>query len=152
MSREECAPALPPLKPRPEYVQQSEEKDVEPFSVRRIRSSAACTECRRRRIKCNGYTPCEQCTLNNRECVINLLHDKRKKIYLRELEQELQYHRTFFHQLYQVICECDDADVNQLVSLIRDGGTKEDIKNTIEGYLQHDIQRPICGESSGKDE
>ncbi|KAE8130758.1 hypothetical protein BDV38DRAFT_266347 [Aspergillus pseudotamarii] len=152
MSPEECAPALRPLKPRPEYVQQSKEKDVEPCSVRGIRSPAACTECRRRRIKCNGYTPCEPCTLHNRECVIDLRHDKRKKTHLRELEQELQYYRTFIHQLYQVIGECDDADVNQLVSLIRDGGTKEDIKNTIEGYLQDNTQHPICGESSGKDE
>ncbi|KAE8361700.1 hypothetical protein BDV27DRAFT_132638 [Aspergillus caelatus] len=152
MSREECAPTLRPLKPRPEYVQQSKEKDVEPCSVRQIRSSAACTECRRRRKKCNGCTPCEQCTLHNRECVIDLLHDKRKKIYIRKLGQELQYHRTFLHQLYQVIRECDDADVKQLVSLIRDGGTKEDIKNAIEGYLQHDTQHPIFGESSGKHE
>lgn len=102
--------------------------------------------------QCNGYTPCEQCTLHNRECVIDLLRDKRKKIYLRALEQELHYHRTFLHQLYQVIHECDYADVEQLVSLIREGGTKENIKNTIEGYLQHDTQDPIFGESSGKHE
>ncbi|KAE8371199.1 hypothetical protein BDV26DRAFT_276605 [Aspergillus bertholletiae] len=152
MLREEGAPTLRPLKPRPEYVQQSKEKVVKPCSARRSRSSTACTECRRRRKKCNGYTPCEQCTLYDRECVIDLLSDKRKKMYPRALEQELQYYRTFLHQLYQVICECDYADVEQLVSLIRKGGTKEGIKNAVEGYLQHNTRHPISGEPSGKHE
>ncbi|KAE8371415.1 hypothetical protein BDV26DRAFT_276140 [Aspergillus bertholletiae] len=152
MLREESAPTLRPLKPRPECVQQSKENDVKPCSMRRIRSSAACTECRKRRKKCNGYTPCEQCTLHDRECVIDLLRDKRKKMHRRALEQELQYYRTFLHQLYQVICECDYADVEQLVSLIRKGGTKEDIKNAVGGYLQHNTQHSIFGESSGKHE
>ncbi|KAK6810432.1 hypothetical protein RU639_013761 [Aspergillus parasiticus] len=152
MSREESAPSLRHLKPRPEYVQQSKEKGVKPCSVIRIRSSAACTECRKRRKKGNDYTPCKECALHGRECAIEVLRDECKKTYSRSLEQGLQYYRTFLHQLRQVIRECDYADVEQLVSLIRQGGTKEDIKDVIEVYLHHNTQNPIFWGSSRKHE
>ncbi|KAF5857844.1 hypothetical protein ETB97_005218 [Aspergillus alliaceus] len=152
MSRQDITPSLGPLMPRSEYVTQIEENDIEPRSVRHRRSSVACTECRARRRKCSGHAPCEECALHSRVCTIDPLHDKRKKMDLKALEQELQYYRTFLHQLCQVIYMCDYTDVEQLVDLIRQGGTNKDIKNAVEGYLLRISEFRVSGVSSGKHE
>ncbi|ESZ93271.1 C6 zinc finger domain protein [Sclerotinia borealis F-4128] len=45
---------------------------------RSIRSSKACERCRRRKIKCNGQTPCQVCRQQTAQCNYRLVNRRRK--------------------------------------------------------------------------
>ncbi|KOC10147.1 hypothetical protein AFLA70_213g001581 [Aspergillus flavus AF70] len=136
MSQHERSPNMRPLMAHLESVHQIEKEKTNRGNLRRTRASIACTECRVRRLKCNGPAPCEECALHSRKCVIDPSQDRRRKMDVKALKQDLQFHRTFLYQLCRVIRECNREDVGQLVSLIRQGGTNEDIKGAVEEYLK----------------
>ena len=69
---------------------------------------------------------------------------------VKALKQDLQFHRTFLYQLCRVIRECNREDVGQLVSLIRQGGTNEDIKGAVEEYLKLNSECSSPGKYGGK--
>ncbi|KAM0435903.1 hypothetical protein ACHAPT_002795 [Fusarium lateritium] len=59
------------------------------------RNAVACTACHSQKLKCSGGTPCNRCTIRNRECV----YPKKEKFiavpesYLREIEGEASLNR-----------------------------------------------------------
>ncbi|KAL2681054.1 hypothetical protein Neosp_008657 [[Neocosmospora] mangrovei] len=59
------------------------------------RNAVACTACHAQKLKCSGGTPCNRCTLRNRECI----YPKKEKFiavpesYLREIEGEASLNR-----------------------------------------------------------
>ncbi|KAB8212889.1 hypothetical protein BDV33DRAFT_185946, partial [Aspergillus novoparasiticus] len=145
MSPPGVAPSFRPLMPQTDTKTEKEVID----NTRHKRCSIACTECRIRRQKCRGSSPCAECTLHSRKCVIDPVHDKRKKMDLKASEQELQYYRTFLHQLCQVIRECNSTHVDELLSLIRQGATNENIKAAVEEYLRLNSVYHVPCESNG---
>ncbi|KAJ5808870.1 hypothetical protein N7474_010139 [Penicillium riverlandense] len=56
--------------------------------------SLACTECRQKKTKCSGTTPCANCTAKGCQCIYDQSSDRRRKSYSREpstLRQALLY-------------------------------------------------------------
>jgi Fungal Zn(2)-Cys(6) binuclear cluster domain len=52
--------------------------------TRKSRISSACLECKKRRRKCTGATPCQACTLFQTECIYDRTQDRRTKAYLQK--------------------------------------------------------------------
>ncbi|KAL4922879.1 hypothetical protein BDW62DRAFT_171931 [Aspergillus aurantiobrunneus] len=109
------------------------------------RASTACGECKQRRTKCtvdDAGTSCTECALHNRECIIDELADKRRKVAARETAEnlrktqgelaiaqgELNYYRSYVRYLLNAIRFCELADVDELVAVIRNGSTDEQIQ------------------------
>ncbi|PLN77210.1 hypothetical protein BDW42DRAFT_6832 [Aspergillus taichungensis] len=98
------------------------------------RASTACAECKRRRTKCSADTtgtPCTECALHNRECIIDEFADKRRKVAARRAHEDLKYYRGFLEQLLTAIRYCNQSTVDSIIDLIRSGASEEEIQNTV---------------------
>ncbi|KAJ9491408.1 hypothetical protein VN97_g1838 [Penicillium thymicola] len=47
--------------------------------------SLACTECRKKRSKCSGATPCTTCVTEGRQCLYDPARDRRRRAHTAEL-------------------------------------------------------------------
>ncbi|CRL25422.1 Fungal transcriptional regulatory protein, N-terminal [Penicillium camemberti] len=75
-----------------EKVPSSQSQIQRPSVVKRQNVSLACTECRKKRIKCSGTTPCANCTAKGCPCLYG--SDRRRKAHIIEsfiLQQALLY-------------------------------------------------------------
>lgn len=92
--------------------------------------------------------PCTECAYHNRECVIDELADKRRKIAARETEenlrktqeeleiarQEIQFHRSYSDQIIKVIRYSGEEEVEKFISLIRRGASNDEIRAFVSKY------------------
>uniref|UniRef100_A0A060TCM4 ARAD1D43956p n=1 Tax=Blastobotrys adeninivorans TaxID=409370 RepID=A0A060TCM4_BLAAD len=67
------------------------EFDLAEFLERKRRVARACDECRKRKIKCNGVSPCINCTANGSVCTFNETGGRKKSRHVEELEAKLRY-------------------------------------------------------------
>ncbi|PYI11452.1 hypothetical protein BO78DRAFT_134685 [Aspergillus sclerotiicarbonarius CBS 121057] len=126
--------------------QQGSAKPFRPIAPRRIpeppapaaapeegkikRASTACGECKRRRTKCSADTtgtPCAECALHGRECVIDEFADKRRKVTAKRNEEELWYYRGALELVLKEIRIKELSTVNRFVAFIRSGASLEEI-------------------------
>ncbi|KAG2417349.1 hypothetical protein HFD88_008568 [Aspergillus terreus] len=94
------------------------------------RASAACGECKRRRTKCSADTtgsPCTECAIHGRECIIDEYADKRRKVAAKRAQEELKYYRGFLEQLIEAIRTGDGVSVDAIINIIRSGASHEEI-------------------------
>ncbi|KAJ5751413.1 uncharacterized protein N7511_008378 [Penicillium nucicola] len=83
--------SLRPLRPR-EKGSSSQSQIPRPSVEKRQNVSLACTECRQKRTKCSGTTPCANCTAKGCQCIYG--SDRRRKSHSIEssiLHQALLY-------------------------------------------------------------
>lgn len=99
--------------------------------------------------------PCAECALHNRECIIDELADKRRKVAAKETEEnlkssqkdlaksrkdheitqgELEYYRSYVRYLLDAIRFGQLDDVNNLIAVIRRGATEREIGNFISQF------------------
>ncbi|KKK19534.1 hypothetical protein ARAM_006861 [Aspergillus rambellii] len=112
------------------------------------RASTACAECKRRRTKCsadNTGTPCTECALHNRECIIDEFADKRRKVAAKRAQEDLKYFRGFLEQLLEAIRYGDRTNVEILIEAIRTGASHEEIHSVISKFsnIQSKIELKI---------
>ncbi|GKZ37299.1 hypothetical protein AbraIFM66950_008785 [Aspergillus brasiliensis] len=108
------------------------------------RASTACGECKRRRTKvktplplpslarlCSADTtgtPCAECALHDRECVIDEFADKRRKVAAKRAQEDLKYYRGFVEQLLEALRYSDHATIDGILDVIRSGATHDEIR------------------------
>ncbi|OOF99170.1 hypothetical protein ASPCADRAFT_204833 [Aspergillus carbonarius ITEM 5010] len=95
------------------------------------RASTACGECKRRRTKCSADTtgtPCAECALHGRDCVIDEFADKRRKVAAKRTQEDLKYYRGFLEELIGALRFGDDLTVDGIVDTIRSGATYDEIR------------------------
>ncbi|GJP95745.1 transcriptional regulator family: Fungal Specific TF [Aspergillus niger] len=95
------------------------------------RASTACGECKRRRTKCSADTtgtPCAECALHDRECVIDEFADKRRKVAAKRAQEDLKYYRGFVEQLLEALRSSDCATIDGILDVIRSGATHDEIR------------------------
>ncbi|GFN16671.1 hypothetical protein AtubIFM55763_006969 [Aspergillus tubingensis] len=95
------------------------------------RASTACGECKRRRTKCSADTtgtPCAECALHDRECVIDEFADKRRKVAAKRAQEDLKYYRGFVEQLLEALRSGDRSTIDGILDVIRSGATHDEIR------------------------
>ncbi|KAA8644465.1 Zn(II)2Cys6 transcription factor domain-containing protein [Aspergillus tanneri] len=99
----------------------------------------ACTECKRRRTKCNAAdtagSACSECALHGRECIVDEFADKRRKIAAKRTEETLKYYRGFVDELLEAIRTGDSASIEMMVDVIRSGASHKEIHSVITRIL-----------------
>ncbi|KAB5547355.1 fungal-specific transcription factor domain-containing protein [Coniochaeta sp. 2T2.1] len=88
---------------------------------RRRRVTRACDECRRKKIKCDGKQPCENCTAFNEagECTFNKPSKRRRPVQLHQIETRLQTAESLLRRLMpHCDLEKDDALSRDLASFL----------------------------------
>ncbi|GIJ89644.1 hypothetical protein Asppvi_008589 [Aspergillus pseudoviridinutans] len=104
------------------------------------RASTACTECQRRRTKCSANstgTPCSECALHGRDCIIDEFADKRRKVVRDRAQEELVYYREFVEQLLAAIRHGKRTDVDAIINVIQSGASLEKIHLIVAQSLSH---------------
>ncbi|PYH86493.1 hypothetical protein BO82DRAFT_325641 [Aspergillus uvarum CBS 121591] len=95
---------------------------LSPPDLPRIKKrSNACEACKKRKTKCQGTQPCEKCIQAESQCVFAEELDRRKKLALRQAEQEL---RTAYELLGQMVVASDNkdsAELDRLSTMIKGG-------------------------------
>ncbi|KAF9889250.1 hypothetical protein FE257_007563 [Aspergillus nanangensis] len=107
------------------------------------RASAACGECKRRRTKCSADTtgsPCTECALHGRECVIDEFADKRRKVAAKRAQEDLKYYRGFVEELLEAIQIGHRESVEAIIDVIRSGASHEQIRTVISNSLGRDMK------------
>ncbi|RJE26454.1 hypothetical protein PHISCL_01164, partial [Aspergillus sclerotialis] len=114
-----------PIRPRTSVPDGSSTHNTEDGKLKR--ASIACTECKRRRVRCSDGIPCTECSIHDRNCVYNELADKRRKIAAKHAQEELQYYRGFVEQLLRAIRHGEQNHVDEIIGIIRAGAAEDEI-------------------------
>ncbi|KAH8427841.1 Zn(II)2Cys6 transcription factor domain-containing protein [Aspergillus melleus] len=103
------------------------------------RASMACTECKRRRTKCNAAetagSSCSECALHGRDCIVDEFADKRRKISAKRTEESLKYYRGFVEELLEAIRSGDGSSIESIVNIIRSGASHKGIHSVVTRIL-----------------
>ncbi|KAL6230605.1 hypothetical protein BDW75DRAFT_222236 [Aspergillus navahoensis] len=78
--------------------------------------SNACTACKKRRIKCRGSQPCDNCAATGLPCVFLVEHDRRRKNALRCAEQELNAVQQRLDTLIEAFKAGDKTQLDHLLA------------------------------------
>ncbi|KAI2879729.1 hypothetical protein CBS13152_9230 [Aspergillus niger] len=73
-------------------------------------------------------TPCAECALHDRECVIDEFADKRRKVAAKRAQEDLKYYRGFVEQLLEALRSSDCATIDGILDVIRSGATHDEIR------------------------
>ncbi|KAL5357543.1 hypothetical protein BJX96DRAFT_172619 [Aspergillus floccosus] len=72
-------------------------------------------------------SPCTECAIHGRECIIDEYADKRRKVAAKRAQEELKYYRGFLEQLIEAIRTADGVSVDAIINIIRSGASHEEI-------------------------
>ncbi len=93
---------------------------------RKTRISSACLECKKRRRKCTGETPCQTCSEVQAECIYDPTMDRRSKAY---------FQRRLADGLAGVVQS--DKSQDEILSMLREGGNIDsDVAAEVEKALR----------------
>ncbi|KAL4808649.1 hypothetical protein BDV18DRAFT_157592 [Aspergillus unguis] len=107
-----------------------------PLTKTRVtKATAACTECRKRRSKCDTGIPCSACRRNGTNCTVDWGQDRRRKRVMRQKIEALGEKRDLLLGLIENIRDSDKAKVDQL-------------RNFIKGDIELDDLRQFLGSGS----
>lgn len=73
-------------------------------------------------------TPCAECALHDRECVIDEFADKRRKVAAKRAQEDLKYYRGFVEQLLEALRSGDRSTIDGILDVIRSGATHDEIR------------------------
>ncbi|KAJ9200450.1 transcriptional regulator family: Fungal Specific TF [Paecilomyces variotii] len=99
------------------------------------RVSTACLACKRSKRKCSGVPPCDNCRALNRECIFDESLDQRRRVAVKRTAEELNYHRDMLNDLFKVIRSANHSSAQQLLDIIRNDATPEEIRIYIDETL-----------------
>ncbi|CZR70072.1 related to nitrate assimilation regulatory protein nirA [Phialocephala subalpina] len=89
----------------------------------------ACTECRKKRAKCDGRTPCGRCEANSVSCMYEIPVRQSKET----MRSEIETLRAKEQQNEQILAALVSTDTSDLVlQKLRDGQTLEQIQDLLE--------------------
>ncbi|KAE8391648.1 hypothetical protein BDV23DRAFT_68145 [Aspergillus alliaceus] len=98
--------------------------------------STACTNCQTHRIRCNVDKPCQQCVKHSHECVWDESSDGRRKAALKSAQHDLDHNRTILNQLFNAIHECECESLQDIIQVIKQGATPEEVIKMATEYLK----------------
>ncbi|CEL11977.1 hypothetical protein ASPCAL15071 [Aspergillus calidoustus] len=98
------------------------------FHTRLQRASSACIECRKRKQRCDGASPCYICRRSGQDCVIDEESDGRRKIALKRKIDSLEQDNEMLRGLIQTIREVDEESALEYFRLIRSNLALEDVR------------------------
>ncbi|KAL4882109.1 hypothetical protein BJY04DRAFT_187228 [Aspergillus karnatakaensis] len=91
------------------------------------RTSTACLQCRKKRVKCDGTSPCNACRLSGADCVIDKEGDGRRKIVLKRKIDSLEQDNKLLLRAFNTLRETDEEKALELLRLIRSNVSLGDI-------------------------
>ncbi|RHZ56241.1 hypothetical protein CDV55_104401 [Aspergillus turcosus] len=80
-------------------------------------------------------SPCSECALHGRDCIIDEFADKRRKVARDRVEEELAYYRGFLEQLLEAIRHGNRADIDAIINVIRSGASEKEIRLAVARLL-----------------
>ncbi|OJJ48145.1 hypothetical protein ASPZODRAFT_62889 [Penicilliopsis zonata CBS 506.65] len=83
--------------------------------------SRACTQCRRRKVKCTGETPCRNCIDNRLGCRIDEENDGRRRLSAKRKIESLQQDRDLLLGLLEILRGGSSGRVAEVLDVIRLG-------------------------------
>ncbi|KAI9813046.1 MAG: hypothetical protein M1827_004266 [Pycnora praestabilis] len=89
----------------------------------------ACTECRRRRAKCDGKTPCSRCAAADKTACVYEIHPRTAKETMKAKIDQLQARTRLTDQILKALVHDEQSSV--VVRQLRDGEALESIVSTI---------------------
>ncbi|KAJ6012399.1 C6 transcription factor SndA [Penicillium canescens] len=121
---------------------------------RRVRrSSTACRECQKRRTRCSGHPQCDECRSQNRECFFDEANDRRRKVFARKTQDQLEYYRHFTEDLISLFRDSDGATVQLIVNTIRSGAERRNLRELLtrlnkDAEAEEDPNNPVLDPSN----
>ncbi|KAL4948540.1 hypothetical protein BDW69DRAFT_91175 [Aspergillus filifer] len=85
----------------------------------RKHKTTACEECKRKKLKCRGDPPCQNCVANNIECRVNELADQRRKLPQKRKLEGLEQSNDILERLLDAMRNNEDKQLVNLMNLIR---------------------------------
>ncbi|KOS47874.1 hypothetical protein ACN38_g1157 [Penicillium nordicum] len=74
---------------------------------------------------------CLECRKRACVCVVDESSDKRRKLCLSMMEQELRYHQQFMDQILEAIRTSNDADFHHIIDVVRLGSSRSEIQTAM---------------------
>ncbi|KAL5334190.1 hypothetical protein BJX70DRAFT_405562 [Aspergillus crustosus] len=93
------------------------------------KSTTACLECRKKRQKCDGTSPCNYCRISGAECVIDKEGDGRRKILLKRKLESLEQDNKLLLEVFTTLREADDERALDFFGFLRSNVSLEDISS-----------------------
>ncbi|KAL4974630.1 hypothetical protein BDW66DRAFT_161074 [Aspergillus desertorum] len=109
----------------------------------RKHKTTACQECKKRKLKCRGEPPCQNCVANNIECLVNELADQRRKLPQKRKLESLEQSNDVLSRLLSAIRNSESKKVIQLINLIRSNPPLPELQE----YLAENFSRLEIEES-----
>ncbi|KIV89089.1 hypothetical protein PV10_08695 [Exophiala mesophila] len=109
-------------------------------------ASVACDQCRLAKRKCDQLSPCSNCRNNQRECTYNPSSDGRRKDARKRRLEDLEYQSNALGRLLSKIRTSTKTEAHELVDLIREDASLEDILafiNAHPGELADEVRRSL---------
>ncbi|RDW72688.1 Zn(II)2Cys6 transcription factor [Aspergillus mulundensis] len=85
----------------------------------RKHKTTACQECKKKKLKCRGDPPCQNCVANNIQCLVNEQADQRRKLPQKRKLESLEQSNDVLLRLLRAIRDSENKKVAQLMNLIR---------------------------------
>ncbi|KAJ6151771.1 C6 transcription factor [Penicillium chermesinum] len=99
------------------------------------RVSTACLACKKSKRKCSGTPPCDNCRSLQRICIFDESLDQRRRVAAKRTASELTYHRDLLNDIFRVIRETNESRTNELLGIIRQNASAEEIRTYIDDAL-----------------
>ncbi|KAK5071917.1 hypothetical protein LTR64_004305 [Lithohypha guttulata] len=107
----------------------SDEQTLPDRKVTRSRKhvTKACESCKRARAKCDGRQPCDRCTSRLLSCSYTNEEDRRTRGSTKRKLDQLERENKFLHELLRTLEHSSDAQVQQVVSIVRSNTSIDDM-------------------------
>ncbi|KAL4735393.1 hypothetical protein BDV11DRAFT_196097 [Aspergillus similis] len=128
-----------PAAPCPGPDQKAATADLNPG---RKHKTTACQECKKKKLKCRGDPPCQNCVANNVECLVNELADQRRKLPQKRKLESLEQSNDILTRLLKAIRDSENKKITQLMNLIRSNPTLPELQEYLtENFTRSEIER-----------
>ncbi|KAJ5577990.1 uncharacterized protein N7459_006954 [Penicillium hispanicum] len=104
----------------------------EETASRRKNVRIACTTCKRRKLRCSGNVPCENCLKTGATCAIDEDGDQRRKHVLKRKLNSLEEKGQLLDRLIVALQEIDKISAVQVMNLIRSHASLDEIRAFID--------------------
>ncbi|KAF5855358.1 hypothetical protein ETB97_009361 [Aspergillus alliaceus] len=108
----------------------------------RKHKTTACRACKLKKLKCRGDPPCEHCSINGIDCVVDEMADMRRKFAMKRKVDRLEQAEDTLLRLLGAIRESENTRVAQLLNLIRSNASFDEIAIFLElQFSRTEIER-----------
>jgi hypothetical protein len=82
--------------------------------------------------------PCFECEKRAYLCIFDESSDKRRKYHAVMIEEELRYYKEFVGDVFMAMRTCSDADIQQIIDVVRSGSSTSEVQITVTNILAED--------------